>query len=158
MTPETVQQLLALLGEEERLLDELIARAADLRAALLASDYPRIEAVGARMLQASTAIETASAARKNLVETACPGAETLDDLLQAADTPGMSELRAARDRLLDRAARLREAQETNARLVLSIIKLRDRWAAILEGHLSPTYSPQGQPTPREGAGFVSRSA
>jgi flagellar biosynthesis/type III secretory pathway chaperone len=151
-------RILDLLAEEERLLGELITLAREKQQALIASEYPRIEAVSHRMLETVRQVETREAERMKLLGTLAGPCETLDDLVALAEDHGVTGFEVARDRLLERARELREAQEANARLVLGAIRLRDRWAAILSGHLAPTYGPAGQTTLQEGSGFVSRSA
>lgn len=158
MNAAELGRILDLLAEEERLLGTLVTLALEEQRALIASDYPRIEAVSQRMLETVHAIEAREAERVNLVRAIAPGCETLDDLAALADNLGVTGFGETRDRLLERARELREAQEANARLVLAALRLRDRWAAILAGHLSPTYGPAGQTTLQEGSGFVSRSA
>lgn len=158
MSAEVYARVLDLLREEERLLGELVGLALEKQRALIASDYPAIESAAAHMLEAARRIDARSEERMNLLRTIGEDTATLDDIAARAENLGMNGFAPVRQRLLEQAARLREVQEANARLVLSAIRLRERWAAILAGHLSPTYSPQGQATLQDGSGFVSRTA
>lgn len=158
MNAQVYAQVLDLLREEEHLLAQLVALAREAQRALIASDYPAIEATAAHMLEAARRIETRSAERTNLLRTIGQEAATLDQIATHAENLGVQGFHHIRQRLLTQAAHLSDLQEANARLVLGAIRIRERWAAILAGHLSPTYSPQGQPTLQEGSGLVSRTA
>lgn len=158
MSAALARRILAILAEEERLLSSLCTLARDEQAALIASDYPRIEQLSLQMLELAAAIEDREAERMNLIRELDPAIQSLDDLVARAENLGMTDAAHLRQRLLEQAYALRELQETNARLVLNAIRLRDRWAAILGGHLSPTYGAGGEVTIQEGSGFVSRSA
>lgn len=158
MSAQVYAHVLDLLREEEHLLGQLVALAREAQRALVASDYPAIEATAAHMLEAAGRIETRSAERMNLLRTIGQETATLDQIATSAENLGVQGLHEIRERLLTQAAHLRDLQEANARLVLGAIRIRERWAAILAGHLSPTYSPQGQTTLQEGSGIVSRTA
>jgi flagellar biosynthesis/type III secretory pathway chaperone len=158
MTAAALSHVIDLLLEEERLLAALVTLALEEQQALIASDFPRIESVSHQMIETAREIEAREEERRALLASLGPDIESLDDLAALAENLGVTGFAPTRDRLLQRAGELRAAQEANARLVLSAIRLRDRWASILSGHLSPTYSPQGQTTLQERSGFVSRSA
>ncbi len=158
MSATAVARILELLAEEEQLLRSLCALARDEQAALIASDYPRIEQLSLQMLELAGAIEAREAERSQRIRTLDPAIQSLDDFVTRAEDLGMTGAAPLRERLLELAHTLRELQEANARLLLNAIRLRDRWAAILGGHLAPTYGAGGEVTIQEGSSFVSRSA
>jgi hypothetical protein len=61
-------------------------------------------------------------------------------------------------RLVARAAELKEAQEGNARLLLSAMRLQEKWMNMFGALASPTYGADGLQEPQHGRRFVSRSA
>lgn len=158
MTAALLREALAILRDEEQLLAALVGLAREEQRALIAADYPRVEAVSQQMLEAVRRIEAREADRLNLLRTVGLAFHTLDDLAAHAENLGVEGFAEVRERLAARALELREVQEANARLVLNAMRVRDRWAAIVAGHTSPTYSPTGQAAQQEGPGFVSKTA
>ncbi len=158
MSAALFREVLAVLRDEEQLLVALVGLARDEQRALIAADYPRVEAVSQQMLETVRRIEAREADRLDLLRTAGLAFHSLDELAARAENLGVHGFTDIRERLAARALELRELQEANARLVLNAIRIRDRWAAILAGHRSPTYSPSGQAAPQEGSGFVSKTA
>jgi hypothetical protein len=154
-----LEEVLALLCEEEKALTALIALALDEQQALVESDFDGVATISAGMLDAANAIEAIEANRLILLRTFGADELTLDQLLPLADDLGVSGFAAARLRLGARAQELRDAQEQNARLLLNAMKLRDRWANLLGGYIAPGYSRSGGRQPAgESRGTVSRSA
>lgn len=151
-------ELLELLCEQERALAGLITLALDEQAALIDSDFDRITAISARMLDAAAAIERIETTRLNLLRSVGAESATLEELLPLADDLGVSGFAAARLQLVARAQELKDAQEQNARLLLNAMKLRDRWANLLGGYLAPGYGANGKRNAGDSRGTVSRSA
>jgi len=157
-TPAMLQQVLEILLAEERELGTLITLALDEQQALLESDFPRLTEVSARMFEVSGTVESLETSRMNLLGTAGMEDLSIEELLPLADDLGVGGFSEARLRMAASAQELRDAQETNARLLLNAMKLRDRWQNLFGGFVSPTYGAQGQRSLRDGRGYVSRSA
>lgn len=154
-----LEEILAMLCEEEHALCSLITLALEEQQALVNSDFESVATISAGMLDAAGAIEAIEANRLILLRTF--GAEdlTLEELLPLADDLGVRGFAEARLRLGARAQELRDAQEQNARLLLNAMKLRDRWANLLGGYLAPGYSRDGgRQSAADTRGTVSRSA
>lgn len=157
-TAAMLQEVLDILLEEERELGTLIALALEEQQALLESDFPRLTEVSARMFEISGTVESLEASRLNLLRTADLEDLTVEELLPLADDLGIDGFAEARLRMAASAQELRDAQETNARLLLNAMKLRDRWQNLFGGFVTPTYGASGQRSVRDGQGYVSRSA
>lgn len=153
-----LEAVLALLLREESALGRLIELAVEEQRALIASDFASLDAISAEMVTVSAAIEVHETERLNLLRTIGAEARTIEELTPLADDHGVEGFTAMRLRLSARAYELKDAQERNARLLLNAMKVRDRWANLSGGVSSPTYGAQGQRHPRDGSGFVSRSA
>lgn len=153
-----LERVLELLLHEERHLSRLLALALEEQSALLESNFDRITATSAAMVEAANAIEALESERLNLLRTIGAEDRTIEDLLSLADDLGITGFAEARLALSVRARELKDAQERNANLLLNAMKLRERWANMLGGFTSPTYGAQGKRTARDGSGFVSRSA
>ncbi len=153
-----LERVLELLLHEERHLSRLLALALEEQSALLESNFDRITATSAAMIEAANAIEALESERLNLLRTIGAEDRTIEDLLSLADDLGITGFAEARLALSVRARELKDAQERNANLLLNAMKLRERWANMLGGFTSPTYGAQGKRTARDGSGFVSRSA
>ncbi len=125
--------------------------------ALIRSDYAAIEAVSGRMQEVADGMDRLEA-RRSAIVTELGAGETLEELLPLAETHGMAAFAPLRERLLAEALQLREAQERNARLILSAVKLRERWYALLAGMSAPTYGAEGRQELRGSRGLVSKSA
>lgn len=158
MEARVLADVLALLCEEERALGRLLELALDEQQALIQSDFDAITAVSARMADAAESIERLEANRLNLLRSVGAEALTLEELLPLADDLGVSGFAEARLQLGARAQELRDAQELNARLLLNAMKLRDRWANLLGGYLTPGYGSDGRRNVSDSRGTVSRSA
>lgn len=157
-TPALLQEVLDVLLAEEKELCELLTLALEEQKALLESDYPRLTEVSARMFEVSGTVESLETTRLNLLRTAGLEDQTIEELLPLADDLGVDGFAEARLRMAASAQELRDAQETNARLLLNAMKLRDRWQNMFGGFVSPTYGASGQRNLRDGQGYVSRSA
>jgi hypothetical protein len=153
-----LELVLTLLVEEERTLAGLIDLAMNEQQALIQSDFEEISSISARMVDASATIERLEAERLNLLRSVGAEAFTLEELLPLADDLGVAGFAAARLSLGARARELKDAQEQNARLLLNAMKLRDRWANMLGGYLSPGYASDGRRNEGNLRGTVSRSA
>lgn len=158
MDARVLAEVLALLCEEERALGRLLELALDEQQALIQSDFDAITVVSARMADAAESIERLEANRLNLLRSVGAEALTLEELLPLADDLGVSGFAEARLQLGARAQELRDAQELNARLLLNAMKLRDRWANLLGGYLTPGYGSDGRRNVSDSRGTVSRSA
>jgi flagellar biosynthesis/type III secretory pathway chaperone len=153
-----LEQVLALLCEEEQALASLLTLALDEQQALIESDFEEISAVSTRMQDAAEAIERIEANRLNLLRSVGAEALTLEELLPLADDLGVEGFADIRLQLGARAQEVRDAQEQNARLLLNAMKLRDRWANLLGGHLAMGYGSDGRRHTGDSRGTVSRSA
>ena len=153
-----LEEVLTVLCEEERALAHLISLAMDEQQALIQSDFDAITSISARMAEAAEAIERGEARRLNLLRSVGAESLTLEELLPLADDLGVSGFADARLQLGARARELRDAQELNARLLLNAMKLRDRWANLLGGYLTPGYGSDGRRNVSDSRGTVSRSA
>lgn len=158
VTAAMLQEVLDILLAEERELGALLALALEEQQALLESDFPRLTEVSARMFEISGTVESLESSRLNVLRTAHLEDQTIEELLPLADDLGIDGFAEARLRLAASAQELRDAQETNARLLLNAMKLRDRWQNLFGGFVAPTYGAQGQRAVRDGQGYVSRSA
>ena len=158
MEGRVLADVLSLLCEEERALGRLLELALDEQQALIQSDFAAIETVSARMADAAESIERLEANRLNLLRSVGAEALTLEELLPLADDLGVSGFAEARLQMGTRAQELRDAQELNARLLLNAMKLRDRWANLLGGYLTPGYGSDGRRNVSDSRGTVSRSA
>ena len=156
--PAVLEEVLALLCEEEQSLGRLISLALEEQQALVQSDFEAIEQVSARMAEAAESIESIEARRLNLLRSVGAESLTLEELLPLADDLGVSGFAEARLQLGARAQELKDAQELNARLLLNAMKLRDRWANLLGGYLTPGYGSNGRRNVSDSRGTVSRSA
>ena len=157
-TPVMLQEVLEILLAEEQELCVLLTLALEEQQALIESDFPRLTEVSARMFEVSGTVESLESSRLNLLRSAGLRGESIEELLPLADDLGVDGFAEARLRMAASAQELRDAQETNARLLLNAIKLRDRWENMFSGLASPTYGAQGQRNLRDGSGYVSRSA
>lgn len=156
--PHVLERVLELLIHEERYLSMLLALALEEQSALLESNFERITATSAAMIEAANAIEALESERLNLLRTIGAEDRPIEELLSLADDLGIPGFAEARLALSVRAHELKDAQDRNANLLLNAMKLRERWTNMLGGFTSPTYGAQGKRTARDGSGFVSRSA
>ena len=153
-----LEEVLALLCEEEQALAGLIGLALNEQQALVESDFDGISSISASMLDAAGSIERIESKRLNLLRSVGAESLTLEELLPLADDLGVEGFAQARLTLGARAQELRDAQEQNARLLLNAMKLRDRWANLLGGYLTPGYGSNGRRSVGDSRGTVSRSA
>ena len=158
MTPQdALRELLAILEEEESSIVTLLELASAEHSALLASDFPRLDDVTAKMLRLAERLESAEERRSQLLRSlGIPGAG-LTEVAELAEGYGMNEFGDAKVRLLDASMQLQDAQEQNARLVLSAARMRERWLAMLTRMANPTYTADGA-NGDQGYRFVSKSA
>ena len=155
--PAAYERLLQVLLREERLLANLITLAHEEQLAIVHANYGEIERISALMEQAAEDMDTVAAEREALVAEIDTG-QTLAEIAKAAETLGIRSLGRARRRLRAQMEVLRRAQETNARLILEAIRIRERWYGMLAGGVTATYGAAGQPELRRARGLVSRSA
>lgn len=155
---QVLERVLELLIHEERQLSRLLALALEEQSALLESNFERITATSAAMLEAANAIDALEDERLNLLRTIGAEDRSIEELLSLADDLGVTGFAEARLALSVRARELKDAQERNATLLLNAMKLRERWANLVGGFTSPTYGARGTRNAGEGSGFVSRSA
>lgn len=149
--------LLALLEEEESSIVALLGLASAEHDALVSSDFSRLDDITARMLRIAERLEHAEVQRSQLLRSlGIPGAG-LTEVAELAESHGMDGFGDAKERLLDATTRLQDAQEQNARLVLSAARMRERWLAMLTRMANPTYNADGA-RGDQGYRFVSKSA
>ena len=151
-----LESLLKVLLEQEQQLASLLALAKEEQLALIHSDFPTLEDVSARMHAVVLEMEQTDAARDAIVDELGAG-DTLAQIQELADNLGIRRLGRARARLQALTARLRDAQEANARLILDAVRVRERWFGLLAGMGQSTYGPAGRQS-APGYGAVSRSA
>lgn len=145
--------LLHILAAEEAILGELTGLAREMRQALVASDFERVNAVAMEMDQASRRLRMAEDERERVVTAmAGPGATVSD--LEAA---GLPELDGVRARLLAAVEALQEAQEQNANVILGASRLVDRWLGVIVRLVDPTYGAEGKARHGGEPRFVSKS-
>ncbi len=149
--------LTTLLAEEQELADLIELAIAEQRA-LVASDYAEITRVSEAMLVAASGLDVLEHRRESLLQGIGQSEATLDQLLPLADEAGVVGFGAARLALVARANELRQAQEQNARLLLSAMRMQEKWFAMFGALASPTYGARGQQEQVGGERFVSRSA
>ena len=154
---DTLEQLLRLLVKEESELVRLIELAHQERDALVTSDYVALTAVSEEMLAVAETLDAFEEERAGLLQAMNAPDATLGELEPLAVAAGVDGLAEARARMLAQTAELQEAQEQNARLILSATRLRERWFRLLSGMDSATYTQAGQ-AQQGGQRFVSRSA
>jgi len=150
-------QLLDLLLQQEGALASLVQLAFEEQNAIVHSDYDAIHVISAKMLAAAEQLDALDEQRVALTSL-LGNFDSLDELVPLADSLGVEGFGETRDRLLQQAAQLRQAQEQNAQLILGAVKLRERWLALLTGLGAPTYGAAGQQELRQERGIVSRSA
>lgn len=156
-TRARLEALLDVLLAQEEALGALVEAACDEESALVRSDYAAIEAISAHMQALADHLDELDEARSAIV-TELGAGETLADLAPFADHHGMESFGPLQARLLARATALRAAQERNARLILSAVRLRERWYTLLAGLAAPTYGAAGRQELGAGHGLVSKSA
>ena len=154
---DALSELLALLEAEESSIVALLDLASAEHNALISSDFTRLDDITARMLRIAEKLESTEEQRSQLLRSlGIPGAG-LTEVAQRAESHGMNQFAHAKVRLLDASTRLQDAQEQNARLVLSAARMRERWLAMLTQMANPTYTPDGA-SGDQGYRFVSKSA
>ncbi len=149
--------LRTLLAEEEK-LSGLIVLAVQEQEALVAADHAEVARIGDAMLAVAGELETLGQGREALLGTIGCDALTLDALLPLADDHGVRGFGDARQKLLTRALELRNAQESNARLLLSAMRLQEKWMNMFASLAVTTYGSDGLQEQHRGRQFVSRSA
>ncbi|MCK9518584.1 MAG: flagellar protein FlgN [Dehalococcoidia bacterium] len=152
-----LEKLLELMLEQERALSELVSLAFSEQRAIIRSDFDAMNALSERMLGVVSQIDALEEARTELTSR-LGHFQALDELVPLADSLGVNGISDAHERLLEQAAKLRTAQDDNARLILNAVKLRERWLGLLAGLSSPTYGAAGQQEVHQSRGIVSRSA
>lgn len=152
-----LESLSAVLLRQEAGLAQLIELATVEQHALVQSDFPEIERVAAAMMNACHRLEAMDAERDQLVQR-IDGGSTLEDAAHLASELGSESLADQRHRLIALAGRLRALQETNAALILSAARLRERWFSMLAGMTPSTYGAAGRQEMQSGRGLVSKSA
>ena len=152
-----LEALLEVLGREKALLEELIELAREEQQALLSSDFPAIQYVSDRMLDAARRIDVLEEERESTVTFLRPGA-TLEELMPLAEEEQVEGLGPMCDNLVARLVDYRDIQERNAQLILASFKIRERWVGVLAGMAPQTYGAEGRGNIRQRNGLVSKSA
>ena len=150
--------MVAILLEQEEALQRLLSLAFEEQQALVTSDYAAIERVSSAMHVAADRIDALEHQRARLAASLGNAEATLEQLLPLAKELGIEGLAESRLRMAALAAELQEAQEGNARLLLSAVKLRERWVNHIAGMQSSTYGAAGKQDMTQARGIVSRSA
>lgn len=153
-----LQSVLATLLEEERGLAALIVLAVQEQEALIASDYTEITRVSDAMLSAANSLDALEERRGDLLAGISAPDASFDALIDLASENGVAGFDDARAALASRAAELRDAQERNALLLISAMKLHERWVAMFGSLTTSTYGAAGQQEHHRGRQFVSRTA
>ncbi|HXU24849.1 MAG TPA: flagellar export chaperone FlgN [Tepidiformaceae bacterium] len=153
-----VERVLETLLLEEKELAALVVLAVEEQTALVASDFPEMTRLGELMLVRAEAMTVLEQRRESLLRDLGVADATLDTLLPLADDLGITGFAEARLRLVAKAAELRDNQERNARLLLSAMKLHEKWVNMFAAIASSTYGADGQQAMRAGRQFVSKSA
>ena len=153
----SIRDLLAILLRQEERLAALVSLARETQRALIASDFAAVDASSTAMMDAAEALD-ADDRERSLLATEIGDVDSLESLVAVAEAAGVAEFAPARERLARQAAELRRLQETNARLVLDALKLRERWYALLVGMTPSTYGAAGRQELAASRGIVSRSA
>ena len=153
-----LESVLATLLMEEEELAALIVLALKEQEALVSADLGEIARVGDAMLVTASSLERLERTRESLLASIDCEALTLDVLVPVAEQHSVEGFAEARLRLVARAAELREAQEGNARLLLSAMRLQEKWMNMFGSLASPTYGADGLQDSQRGRRFVSRSA
>ena len=145
--------LLRVLVTEEAVLVELTRLAGELRRALVASNFERVNAVARQMDRASRTLRDAERERERIVaEMAGPGATVRD--LDGSAIPGLDDARA---RLAAAVESLQDTQEQNASIILGASRLVDRWLGVIVRLVDPTYGAEGKAFHGGEPRFVSKS-
>ena len=152
------ERLLEGLAAEEEMLAELIDGAQRLGLALVASNYEVILRLSEEMTALAEEMDAAALRRDSVIAELGFAGLPLSAIASAAAEAGFDGLTEARNRLLIQARDLHTVQERNAALVLAAARLRDRWAGMLAGLASPTYSAGGRRNLQQGRRIVSKSA
>jgi len=136
----------------------LVGLALEERAALVASEYDQIARLSDAMTVRADTMAALERRRDELLrELALPDA-TLDELRLLADRLGVEGFGEARESLRRQVAELQQVQESNARLLLSAMKLHEKWMAMFAALAFPTYDAGGQQESRAGRPMLSRTA
>ena len=155
---DDLRSILEVLLEEEQGLLRLNALALAEQAALISSDYDEIERVSNEMHIVADQIEAAEVSRVRMMSAVGGTEATLKDILPLAETQGVTGLGEASTRMILLADQVRQEQESNARLLLGAVKLRERWVNHVAGMHASTYGAEGKQQLRQSRGIVSRSA
>jgi len=153
-----LEAVLNLLFEEEAQLARLLGLALEEQRALVTSNVGALEEINARMLELADGLDVIENRRVALLGEFAEDVETLGDLVPLAQQLGVDGFDAARERLVDAAVRLQQAQESNARLIMAAMRLGERWMNLAAGMTSPTYGAAGKRRAGRSNGLMSRSA
>lgn len=153
--PVLLQQLLETLLREEALLARLTTLSQGQRKALISSQFADVESVNDEMVATANDLVPMEEVRATLIESL--GVTTLSEATAMAEELGVPGFASAHGRLREAAAEFRAGQERNASLVLSAIRLRERWMTFLGGRMAPTYGAGGKREIAQQRQIVSRS-
>jgi hypothetical protein len=157
--PSRFESLLPLLLGEEQTLNALVDAAGRLGHALVVPDYDAILLISEELTALSAGMERLERNRVALTgELGFAAEAALSAIADAAEAEGTTVLRVIRERMLARARELQTIQERNAALVLSAVRLRDRWVNLLAGMMTGTYSSGGRAEMQQDRRIVSKSA
>lgn len=157
-TSGVLESVLATLLLEEEELAALVVLALKEQEALVTADLGEIASVGDAMLVSANCLDRLERTRGSLLESIACEDMTLDLLVPVAEEHQVEGFAETRLRLVARAAELRAAQEGNARLLLSAMRLQEKWMNMFGSLASPTYGADGLQESQRGRRSVSRSA
>ena len=139
-TAGPLAELRMALEAEEAVIEELSLLARQLQRALVAADFPAVDATAGAMQGVASRFAALEREREAAVA-ALGGPERLADLAPAAGWPDLDR---ARERLAASVDAFRQTQERNAHLVLASSKLIQRMFNAFVGLVEPTYGPGGE--------------
>jgi hypothetical protein len=153
------ERLLPLLLAEEQTLNALLDAAARLGNALIASDHEGTLRISDELTNLAAGMDRIERDRTAVVASlGFDAGAALSEIAEAAFVHGNVAVDAVRERLLARATELQAIQERNAALVISAVRLRDRWVNLLAGMMTGTYGSGGRAEMHQDRRIVSRSA
>jgi flagellar biosynthesis/type III secretory pathway chaperone len=153
-----LEAVLSVLSEEEEQLARLLGLALEEQQALVTSNVDGLEEINTRMVELAAGLDVLEHRRVTLLGEFNEEVETLSELVPVAQELGVDGFGAARERLVDAAVRLQQAQESNARLIMAAMRMGERWMNLAAGMTSPTYGAAGNRRTGRSNGLMSRSA
>ena len=157
-TTAAPDELIELLGREERILVELARLADEQQWAIVHANYESMERVSQELDAAAFRLQLLETQRESSIETTYGPGATLSGIAAAKGGSAGARLNECGRRLASSARVLEARQERNATLLLGAMRLRERWMNMLGGMSSPTYGSGGRQEFRQTRGIVWKSA